>query len=41
MFEIQLEVNNINVNQITLFNILEENSTSIDWIILNITLNSN
>ena len=40
MFEIQLEVNNINVNQITLFNILEENSTSIDWIILNITLNS-
>lgn len=39
-FEIQLEVNNINVNQITLFNVLEENSTSIDWIILNITLNS-
>ena len=39
-YEIQLDINNINVNNITLFNILEENSTSIDWIILNITLNS-
>lgn len=40
LYEVQLDINNTNVNNITLFNILEENSTSIDWIILNITLNS-
>lgn len=39
-YEIQLDINNIDINTITLYNILEENSTSIDWIILNITLNS-
>tara|TARA_Y100000389_G_scaffold199111_1_gene236894 strand:- start:304 stop:1353 length:1050 start_codon:yes stop_codon:yes gene_type:complete len=39
-YEVQLNVNNIDINTITLYNILEENSTSIDWIILNITLNS-
>lgn len=39
-YEIQLDINNVDVNSITLYNILEENSTSIDWIILNITLNS-
>lgn len=39
-YEVQLDINDVNVNNITLFNILEENSTSIDWIILNITLNS-
>ena len=30
----------MDINDITLYNILEENSTSIDWIILNITLHS-
>ena len=39
-YEIQLDINNIDINTKTLYNILEENSTSIDWIILNITLNS-
>lgn len=39
-YEIQLDINNIDINTITLYNILEENSTSIDWIILNVTLNS-
>lgn len=37
-FDIELDINNMNINDITLYNILEENSTSIDWIILNITL---
>jgi hypothetical protein len=39
-YELQIVINEENINNITLFNILEENSTSIDWIILNITLNS-
>ena len=39
-FNIELDINNIDINDITLYNILEENSTSIDWIILNITLHS-
>lgn len=39
-YELQISINEENINNITLFNILEENSTSIDWIILNITLNS-
>ena len=37
-FDIELQLNTIN-NQ-SIFNVLEENSTSVDWIILNITLNS-
>tara|TARA_B110001452_G_C15230244_1_gene426210 strand:- start:1734 stop:2477 length:744 start_codon:yes stop_codon:yes gene_type:complete len=37
-FDIELDINSISVNDITLYNILEDNSTSIDWIILNITL---
>ena len=39
-FNFQLDTTNININNTSLFNILEENSTSVDWIILNITLNS-
>jgi len=39
-FDIELDINNMDINDITLYNILEENSTSIDWIILNITLHS-
>jgi len=39
-FNIQIDINQIDINNITLYNVLEENSTSIDWIILNITLNS-
>ena len=39
-YELQININNLNINNVILFNILEENSTSIDWIILNITLNS-
>ena len=39
-FDIELDITNIDINNTTIFNLLEENSTSIDWIILNITLNS-
>ena len=39
-FDLELDINNMDINDITLYNILEENSTSIDWIILNITLHS-
>jgi len=39
-FDIELDLTNIDINNTTIFNLLEENSTSIDWIILNITLNS-
>lgn len=39
-FTIELNTQNIDITHNTLLNILEENSTSVDWIILNITLNS-
>ena len=39
-FSIELNTQNIDITHNTLLNILEENSTSVDWIILNITLNS-
>ena len=39
-FDIELDINNMDINDTTLYNILEENSTSIDWIILNMTLTS-
>ena len=40
ILDLELDINNMDINDITLYNILEENSTSIDWIILNITLHS-
>tara|TARA_Y100001958_G_C21212219_1_gene537835 strand:+ start:80 stop:1201 length:1122 start_codon:yes stop_codon:yes gene_type:complete len=39
-FDIELDINDINITNTIIYNILEENSTSIDWIILNITLHS-
>ena len=39
-FDIEININDINITNEIIYNILEENSTSIDWIILNITLHS-